>query len=150
MAVLGCALIGIDDPRDKDRKKLIVWIEIDRWLADAVEVVTGARLGKQTLKFLDYGKLAATFFNVETGKTVRVVAVESSRRLADLYHPEIENKYERQMRTYREAAEEELFDATEVELDVSEEDFRGHRHSRVTCQKCGEGLTTDTRLVFPT
>jgi formylmethanofuran dehydrogenase subunit E len=61
VAVLGCTRLGIGDPRGADRKKLIVWIEIDRWLADAVEVVTGARLGKRTLKFLDYGKLAATF-----------------------------------------------------------------------------------------
>src|SRR5258708_7020651 len=79
MAVLGCALVGIEDPRGADRKKLIVWIEIDRWLADAVETATGARLGKRTLKVLDYGKLAATFLNIETGKAVRIVALESSR-----------------------------------------------------------------------
>jgi formylmethanofuran dehydrogenase subunit E len=84
MAVLGCALVGIEDPRGADRNKLVVWIEIDRWLADSVEAVTGARLGKRTLKFLDYGKLAATFLNRETGKAVRIVAIESSRRLADL------------------------------------------------------------------
>jgi formylmethanofuran dehydrogenase subunit E len=55
MAVLGCALVGIEDPRGAVRNKLIVWIEIDRWLADSVEAVTGARIGKRTLKFLDYG-----------------------------------------------------------------------------------------------
>src|SRR3979409_434237 len=86
MAVLGCALVDIEDPRGADRNKLIVWIETDRCLADAVETVTGARLGKRTLKFLDYGKLAAPFLNVETGKAVRVAALESSRRLADLRH----------------------------------------------------------------
>ena len=82
MAVLGCALLGIEDPRAADRNKLVVWVEIDRWLADAVEAVTGARLGKRTLKFLDYGKLAATFLNRETGKAVRIVALESSRTCA--------------------------------------------------------------------
>ena len=97
MAVLGCLLVGVEDPRGADRKKLIVWIEIDRWLADAVEAVTGARLGKRTLKFLDYGKLAATFVNVQTGEAVRIVALESSRRLADQRHPEIESKHLRQM-----------------------------------------------------
>jgi formylmethanofuran dehydrogenase subunit E len=40
MAVLGCLMVGIEDPRGADRKKLIVWVEIDRWLADAVEAVT--------------------------------------------------------------------------------------------------------------
>ena len=138
MAVLGCALVGIEDPRGADRNQLIVWVEIDRWLADAVAAVTGARLGKRTLKFLDYGKLAATFLNVETGKAVRIVALASSRRLADLRHPEIESKYTRQMQTYREAAEEELFAVVPVEIHLREEDAPGRPRSRVICSRCGE------------
>ena len=138
MAVLGCALVGIEGSRGADRNKLVVWVEIDRWLADAVEAVTGARLGKRTLKFLDYGKLAATFLNVETGKAVRIAALESSRRLVDLRHPEIESKYARQMQTYREAAEEELFEVLAIEVHLSENDTPGHPRSRVICRKCGE------------
>jgi formylmethanofuran dehydrogenase subunit E len=149
MAVLGCALVGIEDPRGADRNKLVVWVEIDRWLADAVEAVTGARLGKRTLKFLDYGKLAATFLNVETGKAVRIAALESSRRLADLRHPEIEDKYERQMRTYREGAEEELFDITDVEVQMREKDLPGHPRSRVICHKCGEGVNDGREVSLP-
>jgi formylmethanofuran dehydrogenase subunit E len=149
MSVLGCALVGIEDPRGVDRDKLVVWIEIDRWLADAVEVVTGARLGKRTLKFLDYGKLAATFLNRETGRAIRVVALESSRRLAELRHPEIEDKYERQMRTYREAAEEELFDVTDVEVQVRTKDLPGHPRSRVICSKCGEEVNDDREIDLP-
>jgi formylmethanofuran dehydrogenase subunit E len=149
LAVLGCALVGIEDPRGVDRNKLVVWIEIDRWLADAVEAVTGGRLGKRTLKFLDYGKLAATFLNVETGKAVRIVALESSRRLADLRHPEIEDKFERQMRTYREAAEEELFEVTEVEVQVRSKDLPGHPRSRVICHRCGEGVNDGREISLP-
>jgi formylmethanofuran dehydrogenase subunit E len=131
-------LLGIEDPRGADRNKLIVWVEIDRWLADAVQAVTGARLGKRTLKFLNYGKLAATFLNVETGKAVRIATVESSRRLADLRHPEIRSKYERQTQTYREAAEEELFKVTTAEVHLRANDAPGHPSSRVICHKCGE------------
>jgi formylmethanofuran dehydrogenase subunit E len=149
MAVLGCALTGIEDPRGSDRNKLVVWIEIDRWLADAVEAVTGARLGKRTLKFLDYGKLAATFLNVDTGKAVRIVGLESSRRLADQRHPEMEDKYERQMRTYREAAEEELFGVTDVEVQVRAKDLPGHPRSRLICHKCGEGVNDGREISLP-
>ena len=149
MAVLGCALVGIEDPRGADRNKLVVWIEIDRWLADAVEAVTGARLGKRTLKFLDHGKLAATFLHVDTGKAVRVVALESSRRLADRRHPEIEDKYERQMRTYREAAEEELFGVSDVDVRVRAKDLPGHPRSRVICHKCGEGVNDGREISLP-
>jgi formylmethanofuran dehydrogenase subunit E len=149
MAVLGCALVGIEDPRGVDRNKLVVWIEIDRWLADAVEAVTGARLGKRTLKFLDYGKLAATFLNVETGEAVRIVARESSRRLADLRHPEIDDKYDRQMRTYREAAEEELFEVMPADIQLRAKDAPGHPRSRVVCSKCGEGVNDGREVNLP-
>ena len=149
MSVLGCALVGIEDPRGADRNKLVVWVEIDRWLADAVEAVTGARLSKRTLKFLDYGKLAATFLNAETGEAVRIVALESSRRLADLRHPEIDSKYERQMRTYREAAEEELFEVVPVEVYLRDKDAPGHPRSRVICDKCGEGVNDGREVSLP-
>ena len=140
MAMLGCTLVGPEDPRAAGGNKMIVWVEIDRWLPDAVETVTGARLSKRTLKFLDYGKLAATFFNVDTGEAVRILALESSRGLADLRHPEIDSKHNRQMRTYREAADEELFVFSRVDLRLDELDAPGHPRSRVTCCRCDEGV----------
>ena len=76
--------------------------------------------------------------NVETGKAVRLAALESSRRLADLCHPEIESKHARQMQTYREAAEEELFEVATVEVQLGENEAPGHPRSRVVCSKCGE------------
>ena len=81
--------IGIDDPRGADRKKLIVWVEIDRCMTDAISAVTGVRLGKRSLKYVDYGKVAATFLNTENKRAVRIVALESSRALADERYPEI-------------------------------------------------------------
>jgi formylmethanofuran dehydrogenase subunit E len=138
MTVLGCQLVGIEDPSGADQKKLIVWIEIDRWLADAVETITGARLGKRTLKFLDYGKLAATFLNLETGMAVRIVALESSRRLADQRHSEIQSKHVRQMNVYREAADEELFAVKNVRIRLNEMDAPGHPSARAICAQCGE------------
>ena len=140
MAVLGCRLIGIGDPRGADRKKLIVWVEIDRCMADAVSAVTGVRLGKRSLKYLDYGKVAATFLNTETGEAVRVVALEESRALADARHPEIESKKERQFLAYREAADEELFKVERVAVEYGEMDAPGRPRSRVLCERCGEGV----------
>jgi formylmethanofuran dehydrogenase subunit E len=140
MAALGCRLIGVDDPRGADRKKLIVWVEIDRCMTDAVSAVTGVRLGKRSLKFLDYGKVAATFLNTETGEAVRVVALEESRALADARHPEIESKKERQFQAYREATDEELFKVERVSVAYNELDAPGRPRSRATCARCGEGV----------
>src|SRR2546421_12012976 len=83
MALQGCRLIGVEDPRGADRKKLIVWVEIDRCMTDAVSAATGVRLGKRSLKYVDYGKVAATFLNTKDERAVRIVALESSRTLAD-------------------------------------------------------------------
>ena len=46
MAMLGCRLIGLDDPTsDEQIKKLIVYVEMDRCAGDAVAHVTGTKLG---------------------------------------------------------------------------------------------------------
>src|SRR5438876_801391 len=97
MALLGLQKLGIEDPRGKDRKRLVTFVEIDRCATDAIAVVTGCRLGKRALKFKDWGKMAATFVDVETGRAVRVVARESSKALARSLHPEIESKNQQQM-----------------------------------------------------
>jgi formylmethanofuran dehydrogenase subunit E len=149
MAVLGCRSVGVEDPRGADRKKLIVWVEIDRCMADAVGAVTGVRLGKRSLKYLDYGKVAATFLNTETGNAVRIVALEESRQLADARHPEIESKKERQFLTYREAAEEELFKVERVRVQYGELDAPGRPLSRVTCARCGEGVNDGREVTGP-
>src|SRR5215207_10048045 len=149
MAVLGCRLIGVDDPRGADCKKLIVWVEIYRCMAHAVGAATGVRLGKRSLKYLDYGKVAATFYNTETGDAVRVVALEESRELADARHPEIESKKERQFRAYREAADEELFKVERVEVEYGELDMPGRPRSRVRCARCGEGVNDGREVASP-
>ncbi|HEX5708115.1 MAG TPA: FmdE family protein [Pyrinomonadaceae bacterium] len=140
MALLGCRLVGITDPRGADRKRLVVWVEIDRCMADAVSAATGVRLGKRSLKYLDYGKVAATFLNTETGEAVRVVALEESRQLADARHPEIESKKERQFLAYREADDDELFKTERVRVEYGEMDAPGRPRSRVLCARCGEGV----------
>jgi len=147
MATLGCRLIGITDPRVSDRKKLIVWVEIDRCMTDAVSAVTGVRLGRRSLKYLDYGKVAATFLNVETSEAFRIVALESSRDLAEERYANIESKRERQFRAYTEAADEELFKVEAVKIQLSDLDAPGHPRSRVICSSCSEGINDGREII---
>jgi formylmethanofuran dehydrogenase subunit E len=140
MSLLGCEQIGISEPRGKDRKKLIVWVEIDRCMTDAISAVTGARLGRRSLKFKDYGKVAATFFNTETGQAVRIVALDESRDLADTRYPAIEKKKDRQMMAYRQASDSELFRCEDVKVEFGEMERPGHPRTRVKCEACGEGI----------
>jgi formylmethanofuran dehydrogenase subunit E len=140
LAMLGLEKLGIDDPRGKDRKRLVTFVEIDRCATDAIAVVTGCRLGKRALKFRDWGKLAATFVDVESGKAVRIAARESSKALAREMHPEIESKNQQQMLAYREMAEADLFDVQNVKVDLQPEDFPGFKGERIVCEQCGEGI----------
>ncbi|HVF22849.1 MAG TPA: FmdE family protein [Pyrinomonadaceae bacterium] len=149
MALMGCRLVGLDDPRGKDRRKTIVWVEIDRCMADAVSAAAGVRLGKRSLKYVDYGKVAATFLNTETNKAVRVVARESSRALADERFASIANKKERQFKAYSEATDEELFASEFVALELDEMDAPGSPRSRVICVVCKEGVNDGREVMRP-
>ena len=138
MSMLGLREIGITDPRGKDRKSIIVFVEMDRCATDAVQSVTGCSLGHRTMKFMDYGKMAATFLNLKTGKAVRVIAREESRQKAKEYFPEIDDKYEAQLEAYKIMQDNELFDLMEVHVKVKPEDMPGRPLRRVLCDSCGE------------
>lgn len=147
MAMVGLREIGVEEPRGKDRKKVMVFVEMDRCTTDAVQCVTGCSLGHRTMKFMDYGKMAATFVNLKTGRAVRVIAKEESRQKAKEYFPGIENKYEAQLEAYKIMQDEGLFDLREVQVKLGPEDMPGRPLRRVKCASCGE-YVQDMREVY--
>ena len=140
MALLGLKQLGIADPRGADRKRLATFVEIDRCATDAIGVVTGCRLGKRTLKFRDWGKMAATFVDLASGEAVRVVALEGSRDLARDLYPHIEDKSRQQMQAYRELGDGQLFRVERVHVRAEPAELPGYKAERVTCAGCGEGV----------
>jgi len=138
MSMLGLARIGIDDPKGADRKKLYVLVEIDRCATDAIQSVTGCSLGKRSMRWMDFGIMAATFVNLETGKAVRITAREESRELSKKYYPELGNKYQQQLEAYKIMPEDELFAFQEVQVDIPECDMPGRPMRRVQCGECGD------------
>jgi len=163
MAMLGCRLVGIDDPRGKidraERKRLVTFVEIDRCATDAIAVVTGCRLGKRALKFRDWGKMAATFVDlgrraseepglqvVPGGRAVRIAAKESSKERARELYPHIEAKNAQQMLAYREMPDEELFTTQWVAVPLHPREMPGYKAGRITCESCGEGINFDRHV----
>ena len=138
LSLLGLKELGIDDPI-KERKRLITIVEIDRCATDAVQLVTGCRLGKRALKFKDFGKVAATFMDLKTGRAIRIVAREESKQKARELFPELD-KEEGQRRAYRQLSDEDLFTRQWVRVALPEEDMPGYRAPRVVCAQCGEGI----------
>ena len=82
LAIHGLDLLGLDDPLGAHRKRLVTIVEIDRCPTDAIVLVTGCRLGKRSLRFMDFGKVAASFCDLELDRAVRVIARESVRERA--------------------------------------------------------------------
>lgn len=140
LAIHGCELLGITDPTGAERKRLVTYVEIDRCATDAITVVTGCRMGKRALKFRDFGKMAATFCDVATGRAVRVAARESSKQKAKEMFPDIADKNQQQMRAYRAMDPALLFDHQWVRVKVEPHDMPGFKGPRITCAACGEGI----------
>jgi formylmethanofuran dehydrogenase subunit E len=145
MALLGLRSIGIDDPA-KARKRLLTFVEIDRCATDAVSLVTGCRLGKRSLKFLDYGKVAATFVDLETGRAVRVAARDDARAKAKAMFPQMSDATQAQLEAYKFMENEELFNLQAVRVALKPEDLPGRPRSRVACAQCGEGVNDGREL----
>jgi len=162
LAMFGLAKLGIDDPKGKDRKRLVTFVEIDRCATDAIAVVTGCRLGKRALKFRDWGKMAATFVDLASPlssgaplkpafglsglasghwyRANRIAAKESSKKLARELYPQIENKNQQQMLAYREMSDEDLFSTEWVKVELPPREFPGYKADRIVCAQCGEGI----------
>jgi len=143
------ALLGLDrlatecdlrDPRGADRKRLITYVEIDRCATDAIALVTGCRLGKRSLKFRDWGKMAATFADLASGRALRIVALETSRDLARQLYPHIEPKGRQQMQAYRELSDAQLFAEQWVQVHPGPAELPGYKAERLLCPRCGEGV----------
>lgn len=138
MAVLGCHMVGIDEPTQS--RDLLVFVEIDRCATDAIQAVTGCKLGKRTLKYLDYGKVAASFLNTSTGTAFRIVARDDSRDKVWRYASGEVDKKAAQSHAYKVMPDDELFQVMPVRIDLSPYDMPGHPLVRVTCDACGEGV----------
>ncbi len=148
MAMLGCRLIGLENSRTLPQiKKLIVYVEMDRCATDAISFVTGARLGRRSLKFVDNGIMAATFVNLETGKAFRIVSREESRQLALAISPGVQDKREQQLEAYKQMKTEDLFIIEEVVVDVPSCDYPGPTRFKAVCARCNT-VVRDKREVL--
>ena len=138
LAMLGLRELGITDPI-AERKRIVTYVEIDRCMTDAIGLVANCRLGKRALKFRDWGKVAATFVDLQTGRGIRIAARESSKEIARNMFPDM-TKDAGQQKAYAELSEDVLFDKRWVKVEVKAHDLPGYKGPRVVCAECGEGI----------
>ena len=148
MAILGLRLLNFSAPCTlPELKRLIVFVEMDRCTGDAVAHTTGVKLGRRSLKFVDYGIMAATFLDLATGKAFRVISTEESRDLATLYAPWETEKRRQQLQAYKVMPDAVMFCVQKVKVDLTEFDLPGPTRRKVACAGCGQ-MVRDNREVL--
>lgn len=136
IARMGLDYLGIEDPAEN--RDFIVFVEADRCIADAVSSVTGCSLGRRRLKWFDYGKMAASFVDMNTNQGVRIVT--TAKQMA----PEDEKDL---VAFWSAIPDEELFRVEPITVDLKPNDLPGKPTRRVQCAQCGE-FVMDGRDLF--
>jgi formylmethanofuran dehydrogenase subunit E len=145
MGLAGLAALGLDAPDTK--LTALVIIETDGCFADGIEVATGARIGHRTLRVNDFGKIAATFADVNTGRAIRLSPALDARERALLYSSGEKRRYFAQLKGYRVMPENELFRIQPVNLHPSLEALISKPSVRVNCERCGEEIINERQVI---
>ncbi len=147
LALLGLRLLDFQAPPTYPQlKQLIVFVEMDRCAGDAVAFVTNVRLGRRSLKFVDYGIMAATFVDLKAHRAFRVISTEESREVAAFYAPGVSDQRRQQTAAYKIMPDSVMFRVQEVRVDLTPFDLPGPTRQKATCMKCGQ-VVRDNREV---
>lgn len=149
IAMAGLHAMEIQD--SSNARDLIVYVEIDRCLADAIQAVTGCTIGHRRLKHIDYGKFAATFVDVSKKKAVRISVRDEARELASAFSQRQVTSDEKRVvgekeetdlmsEAYSNMPDHELLNIREVRVTVPRLDLPGKPHRKETCSMCGERI----------
>lgn len=133
MALYGCNLVDIDPARGEDRKRLFIFVETYRGIADSISLVTGCTVGNRRLRIIDNGLVAASFVNVKCETTARIIGKMDPGQVAELNpgRGTLES-------TYAALSDEELFKAdTSIRIDIGFYDRPGPPKKKVACDSCG-------------
>jgi formylmethanofuran dehydrogenase subunit E len=133
LAMYGLKLMGME--LNQRHKNLIVFLEIDRCMADAVQSVTKCSMGKRSLKQMYYGKFGVTFYNTDTKEALRISDMDMNKKV------KAEETREEMIQRFKDTPPEELFRVEKVKVKLEESQMPGKPHTSTFCSVCGEKVT---------
>lgn len=170
MGLLGAELLGLAVPRED--KRLFAVMETDGCGADGVSVATNCWVGRRTMRIADYGKMAATFVDLETGTSFRVRphagarAVAESLASGDAGHPQDSGdaadshglgdahqttgrsgRWEAMLHGYQQMPDSLLLSWSPVKLRFDLKRQISEPGKRVACAGCGEEVRNGREVV---
>lgn len=134
-------------PLPQADKRLFTFVETDGCFADGVAVATGCWLGHRTMRLMDYGKVAATFYDTLTERTFRIWPHPKSRQTAVSLVPNGKGHWQSQLEAYQIMPTTELLCAAEVHLNVSMKALISRPGVRSTCSVCGEEILNEREVI---
>jgi formylmethanofuran dehydrogenase subunit E len=129
-----------------EKKQLLIITETDGCFVDGLSAATNCTVGHRTLRVEDYGKVAAVFVDVTTGRTVRVSPVLDIRERAYAFASDEPDHYVAQLQAYQTMPDKEMFSSTEVQLVASIASILSRPGMRVTCSACGEEIMNEREV----
>lgn len=145
IGLAGMNALGLDP--NEGTKRLLVILETDGCFADGVIATTNCTVGHRTLRVEDYGKVAATFVDTKTGKTVRVAPTLDIREQARACCPDEPRHYFAQIQAYQIMPDEQMVTVTEVQLMTPVEQIVSRPGLRVECAVCGEEVMNEREVM---
>lgn len=144
---LGMIDLALQKPFENYRKRLLTIVETDGCGADGIAVATDCHIGRRTMRLLDYGKVAATLVDRQTGIAVRVRPALKVRDLAQHYAPDARSRWHRYLEAYQIMPDEELLHVQQVQLTQPLEQIISRPRVRVNCVQCGEEVMNEREVV---
>ena len=138
MGLVAAGLFPFELPQKN--KRLLAFVETDGCFADGVSAATGCTLGHRTMRLVDYGKVAVTFADTETGRAVRLSTLATVRKLAAASAPEAANRWQAQLAAYQTLPAGQMFRVREVRLNLDLAAVVGAPRPRLACAACGEEI----------
>lgn len=145
MGLLAGKTINVELPQTD--KRLFAFVECDGCGMGGIAVATGCWVERRTMRVLDYGKLAATFVDTQTGQAVRIKPHPDCRETAQRLLSYRQDRWHAQLEAYQVLPDEELFLVEPVQLVVSMEAIISQPDLRVNCAVCGEEITNGRQVL---
>jgi formylmethanofuran dehydrogenase subunit E len=125
---------GLEAIQTDDPKNMIVFVENDRCIADTIQILTGTRLGRRTMKLVNYGKMAATFVNLQTQIAYRIWV---SGNLDKIFGDVGTDKFKRCEKLLL-TKSEDVVSLVQVSVIISPDEMPGKPRHTILCSRCGE------------
>jgi formylmethanofuran dehydrogenase subunit E len=145
MGMLAGDLLELELPQTN--KRLFTFVETDGCFADGISAATGCRLGRRTMRLIDFGKVAATFVDTRTNRALRIRPRADVREQAQRYAPEAQSRWHAYLAAYQVMPVAELLAYQPVTLTIDLQALISRAGARTTCTRCGEEIINEREVL---